>query len=76
MNIASRILAEAGLSYLGVGVPAQTPTWGNILNAAKSIDIITNYWWLWVAPGIMICLFVLGINFLGDGLRDILDPKQ
>lgn len=76
MNVASRILSEAGLSYLGVGVPAQTPTWGNILNAAKSIDVISNYWWLWVAPGVMICLFVLGINFLGDGLRDILDPKQ
>lgn len=76
MNVASRILSEAGLSYLGVGVPAQTPTWGNILNAAKSIDVIANYWWLWVAPGVMICIFVLGINFLGDGLRDVLDPKQ
>ena len=76
MNVASYILSEAGLSYLGVGVPAQTPTWGNILNAAKSIDVISNYWWLWVAPGVMICIFVLGINFLGDGLRDVLDPKQ
>ncbi len=76
MNVASGILSEAGLSYLGVGVPAQTPTWGNILNAAKSIDVIASYWWLWVAPGVMICVFVLGVNFLGDGLRDVLDPKQ
>lgn len=76
MNVASGILSEAGLSYLGVGVPAQTPTWGNILNAAKPIDVIASYWWLWVAPGVMICVFVLGVNFLGDGLRDVLDPKQ
>ena len=76
VNVAGFILAEAGLSFLGLGVPVTTPTWGNIMNAAQSIDVVTNYWWLWVAPGVAISLFVLAINFFGDGLRDILDPKQ
>lgn len=76
VNVAGFILAEAGLSFLGLGVPVTTPTWGNIMNAAQSIDVVTNYWWLWLAPGLAISLFVLAINFLGDGLRDILDPKQ
>lgn len=76
LNVAGFILGEAGLSFLGVGVPADVPTWGNIINAAKSIDVIQNNWWLWVTPGLTITLFVLAINFVGDGLRDIMDPKQ
>ena len=76
INIAGFILAEAGLSYIGLGVPSSVPTWGNILNAAKTIDIITNNWWLWLLPGLVLSIFVLAINFLGDGLRDVLDPKQ
>ena len=76
VNVAGFILQEAGLSYLGLGVPSSVCTWGNILNAAKSLDIISNYWWLWVIPGIVISVFVLAVNFLGDGLRDVLDPKQ
>ena len=75
INVAGYILSEAGLSYLGLGVDAVTPTWGNILNAAKSIDVIRNNWWLWVYPGSVLSLFVLGINFFGDGLRDVYDPK-
>ena len=59
-----------------VGVPSSVPTWGNILNAAKSIEVVSNYWWLWVVPGAVITIFVLAINFFGDGLRDVLDPKQ
>ena len=76
VNVAGFILQEAGLSYLGLGVPSSVCTWGNILNAAKSLDIISNYWWLWVIPGVVISVFVLAVNFLGDGLRDVLDPKQ
>lgn len=76
INMAGYILSEAGLSFIGVGVPAQTPTWGSILNAAKSIDVITNNWWLWLFPGLVLSFFVLGVNFLGDGLRDAFDPKQ
>lgn len=76
VNIAGFILQEAGLSFLGIGVPSSVPTWGNILNAAKSVEVVSNYWWLWAVPGITISVFVLAINFLGDGLRDVLDPKQ
>lgn len=76
VNIAGFILSEAGLSFLGVGVPSSVPTWGNILNAAKSIEVVSNYWWLWAIPGAVITIFVLAINFFGDGLRDVLDPKQ
>lgn len=76
VNVAGFILSEAGLSFIGVGVPSSVPTWGNILNAAKSIEVVSNYWWLWAVPGAVISVFVLAINFLGDGLRDVLDPKQ
>lgn len=75
-NVAGYILSEAGLSFIGVGIPIQIPTWGSILNAAKSIDVVTDYWWLWLFPGIILSLFSLGINFLGDGLRDAFDPKH
>lgn len=76
VNVAGFILSEAGLSFLGVGVPSSVPTWGNILNAAKSVEVVSNYWWLWAVPGVVISVFVLAINFFGDGLRDVLDPKQ
>lgn len=75
-NVAVYILQEATLSFIGLGISDQTPTWGNILNAAKSVSVVTNQWWIWVFPGLAITLFVLAINFLGDGLRDILDAKQ
>ena len=75
-NVATYILNEAGLSFIGVGIPIQIPTWGSIMNAAKSIDVVADYWWLWLFPGIVLSLFVLAVNFLGDGLRDAFDPKQ
>ncbi len=76
VNVAGFILSEASLSFLGVGVPSSEATWGNILNAAKSVEVVSNYWWLWAVPGVVISVFVLAINFFGDGLRDVLDPKQ
>ena len=76
VNVAGFILQEASLSFLGLGVPSSTPTWGNILNAAKSLEVVTNYWWMWLIPGAVISIFVLAVNFFGDGLRDVLDPKQ
>ena len=75
-NVATYILSEAGLSFLGIGIPVQIPTWGSSMNAAKTIDVVTDYWWLWLFPGLVLSLFVLAINFLGDGLRDAFDPKQ
>lgn len=76
LSTAGFILAESGLSFLGLGVPSGVPTWGNIINAAKSVDVIQNNPWLWLPPGLAISLFVLGVNFFGDGLRDVLDPNQ
>lgn len=75
-NVAFFILQEAALSFIGLGVADSIPTWGNILNAAKSLNVVKNQWWIWVFPGFAISLFVLAINFLGDGLRDVLDAKQ
>lgn len=76
VNIAIYIIAEAGLSFLGLGVPITTPTWGNLLAAAQSPVVVNEYWWLWVFPALAIVVFVLGVNFIGDGLRDVLDPRQ
>ncbi|NOU96160.1 ABC transporter permease subunit [Paenibacillus sp. LMG 31456] len=76
LSSAGYILAESGLSFLGLGVPSGIPTWGNIINAAKAVDVIRNNPWLWLPPGCAISLFVLGVNFFGDGLRDVLDPNQ
>lgn len=75
-SVAGYILAEAGLSYLNMGVPDNVATWGSIINAANRLDIIQTMPMLWVAPGVAIALFVLSVNFLGDGLRDALDPTS
>ncbi len=75
-GMASAILIEAGLSFLGLGVQPPTASWGNMLNAAQSISILEDMPWLWVPPGVMIAITVLSLNFLGDGLRDALDPFQ
>jgi len=72
-GVAGAILLESGLSFLGLGVQPPYPSWGNILTAGK--DYITQAWWLTLAPGLSIFLTVLGYNLLGDGLRDLLDPR-
>lgn len=74
-TMADTIMTEASLSYLGLGVSLPTPTWGNMLKDASSLMTLRMYPWLWIPPGIMIALTVLSINFIGDGLRDALDPK-
>jgi peptide/nickel transport system permease protein len=68
-------LLEAGLSFLGLGVQIPVPSWGQMINEARSPAIIESYLWLWVPPGLAITLCVLSINFIGDGLRDALDPR-
>ncbi|RED65936.1 oligopeptide ABC transporter permease [Cohnella lupini] len=72
---ADAILTEAALSFLGVGVQQPTPSWGNMLNEAMSIMVLRFKYWIWLYPGLAILLTVLSINFIGDGLRDALDPK-
>ena len=74
LSTAMFILEEAALSFLGLGVPLNIPTWGNIRNVAQDLRVLQNYWWVWLPSGITISLFVLAINFVGDGLRDSTDP--
>lgn len=76
MSTASFILNEAALSFMGMGVPMDVPTWGNILNVANDLTILKTNWWVWLPVGCFISLFVLSINFIGDGLRDSSDPSQ
>jgi peptide/nickel transport system permease protein len=71
--IPSNILFEAGLSFLGVGVPDTTPSWGAMLSAAG--DSFTYAWWLMLFPGVALFLTTLAFNLVGDGLRDALDPR-
>ncbi|HME61689.1 MAG TPA: ABC transporter permease [Candidatus Binatia bacterium] len=71
--MASSIIAEASLSFLGVGVPPEIPTWGTMLADARIY--ISTSWWMPLFPGLCIFITVLGINLLGDGLRDLLDPR-
>ncbi len=73
-EIASGILFESGLSYLGLGVQPPTASWGNMLY--NSLDYVTRAWWLVAAPGLMIFLTVLAIFLLADGLRDAFDPRM
>ncbi len=73
-GIAYAILIEAGLSFLGLGVQPPTPSWGNMLTDAQQLTVLESMPWLWLPPGLMIALAVLSINFIGDGLRDALDP--
>ena len=72
-SMASAIIAEAALSFLGLGVPPEIPTWGTML--ADGRTYISTSWWMALFPGLCIFFTVLGINLLGDGLRDILDPR-
>lgn len=76
LSTAAFILQESGLSFLGLGVPMSIPTWGNILNAAQDLRVLQNQWWIWLPVGSVISLFVLSVNFIGDGLRDATDPSQ
>jgi peptide/nickel transport system permease protein len=74
LGVANAITLEAYISFLGMGVRPPTATWGNMLENAYSY--IETAWWLWLFPGALIVLIVLSINFLGDGLRDALDPRS
>jgi peptide/nickel transport system permease protein len=71
-QMASMITQEAALSFLGVGVPITIPTWGNMLAAGR--EYLHNAWWISTLPGLALMSVVLGINFLGDALRDAIDP--
>ncbi|PRX41798.1 peptide/nickel transport system permease protein [Planifilum fimeticola] len=74
--MAVMISVESALSFLGFGVPEPTPTWGNMLNGARNLRVLTQQPWLWIPPGFMIVITVLAINFIGDGLRDAFDTRS
>lgn len=76
IGMAGAILSEAALSFLGLGVPPSTPTWGNLINAGSDMYILQNRPWLWVPPGVAIFLTVMCVNLIGDGMRDAIDPKS
>lgn len=75
-SIASAILTEASLSFLGLGVQPPTASWGNMLSDAQALSVLSTKLWMWVPPGLMIMLNVLSVNFIGDGLRDANDPNS
>ncbi|MEK5059977.1 peptide ABC transporter permease [Paenibacillus sp. FSL H7-0326] len=74
--VASMILSESALSYLGLGVVPPTPSWGNMISDANSLIEFRKRPWVWIPPGVCILVTVIGINLIGDGLRDALDPKM
>ncbi|OZU87310.1 peptide ABC transporter permease [Virgibacillus indicus] len=76
LMMASYIIIESGLSFIGFGIPQPTPTWGNMISEAQNIRILRNHPEAWIPPGLGILITVLAINFIGDGLRDAFDPKS
>ncbi|MDO4291897.1 MAG: ABC transporter permease [Eubacteriales bacterium] len=74
--LALSMLDEAALSFLGMGVQPPTASLGNMLNGAQSMTVLTKQPWLWLPPGLMIVVLVIAINFIGDALRDALDPNS
>ena len=74
-RVANAILMESSMSFLGMGVQPPAASWGNIIYEAQSIAILSTKPWIWIPAGIAILVTVLSINFLGDGVRDALDPK-
>lgn len=76
LDVGAFIAFEAALSYLGVGISEPIASWGNMLQAANNQANLQKRAWLWLPPGICVLIISLGINLLGDGLRDALDPKK
>lgn len=76
LGVANAMLTEASLSFLGLGIQPPTPSWGNMLNAAQQLQVLAQEPWAWLGPGAAITLTVLSVNFMGDGLRDALDPRH
>ena len=75
LTLAGAILTESGLSFLGLGIKPPIATWGNMMTGAQSLHVLQFQPWLWLPPGVAISATVIAVNFLGDGLRDALDPR-
>lgn len=76
LSFGSSMLIESSLSYLGFGVQAPQPTWGNMLYGANNSIVIQNYWWRWVFASVALSICVICVNLIGEGLRDAIDPKS
>ena len=76
LGVAQNVIQEATLSFIGLGVQPPTPSWGNLLNTAHSITVLAEQPWQWGPAAILIVLFVLAVNFVGDGIRDALDARS
>lgn len=75
-GVATVIVFEASLSYLGLGVQPPTPSWGNLLQQTRVVTVLERYTWMWVPPAGLIVAMVLAVNFVGDGLRDAFDQRS
>lgn len=75
-GVANAILLEAALSFLGLGVRAPSPSLGIMINEARAPSVLHDVVWLWMPPGIVIAIIVLSVNFIGDGIRDAVDPRS
>lgn len=73
---ATMIVVETGLSFLGFGVPEHVPSWGNMLKSARQPDVLQDKVWMWIPPAAAVTLTILSINFIGEGLKDALNPKS
>ena len=76
LTVAGAVITEASLSFLGLGVKIPIATWGNMMTGAQSLAVLKSQPWLWIPPGVVIALTVIAVNFVGDGLRDALDPHH
>lgn len=74
-RISAAMITESGLSFLGAGVQPPEASWGNIIQAASNIMVLTNRPWIWIPAGLCLMLTIICINFIGEGVRDALDPK-
>jgi len=75
MDMGSVVLVLAGLSFLGLGAPSGYAEWGVMVSEGQAF-VVVGYWWMVFFPGMAILMFVLAFNLMGDGLRDVLDPKM
>jgi peptide/nickel transport system permease protein len=75
VTLATCIIQEASLSFLGLGVQIPMPSLGNLISEAQDLQVLREYVWLWITPGVMIAVITLCFNFVGDGLRDVFDPR-
>ncbi|MGG7618538.1 oligopeptide ABC transporter permease [Bacillus coreaensis] len=76
LTLAVMIVAETGLSFLGFGVPMNIPSWGNMLQEARSPDVLTSKWWIWIPPAAVLTGTILSINFIGEGFKDAFNPNS